>query len=65
MIVDHDNQRVLEVLENREKTTILAYLRRARKEGLLAHVEEVTMDMWAPYVGVVREAFRDGRDHHH
>ncbi len=60
VIVDHDNQRVLEVLENREKTTILAYLRRARKEGLLAHVEEVTMDMWAPYVGVVREAFGTG-----
>src|ERR1700722_17257045 len=60
VIVDHDNQRVLEVLENREKATILAYLRRARKEGLLAHVEEVTMDMWAPYVGVVREAFGTG-----
>ncbi len=59
MIVDHDNQRVLEVLENREKATILAYLQRARKEGLLAHVEEVTMDMWATYVGVAREAFGD------
>ncbi len=26
----------------------------------MAHVEEVTMDMWAPYVGVVREAFGTG-----
>jgi transposase len=60
VIVDHDNQRVLEVLENREKATILAYLQRARKEGLLAHVEEVTMDMWATYVGVAREAFGTG-----
>jgi|SRR5271154_1538593 transposase len=57
VIVDHDNERVLEVLENREKATILAYLRRARKEGLLAHVEEVTMDMWATYASVAREAF--------
>jgi transposase len=57
VIVDHDNQRVLEVLENREKTTILAYLRRARKEGVLAHVEEVTIDMWASYAAVAREAF--------
>jgi len=57
VIVDHDNQRILEVLENRKKATILAYLRRARKEGLLAHVEEVTMDMWATYVDVARETF--------
>jgi transposase len=57
VIVDHDNQRVLEVLENREKATILAYLRCARKEGVLAHVEEVTIDMWASYAAVAREAF--------
>jgi transposase len=60
VIVDHDNQRVLEVLENREKATILAYLQRARKEGLLAHVEEVTIDMWASYACVAREAFGTG-----
>jgi transposase len=60
VIVDHDNQRVLEVLENREKATILAYLRRARQEGLLAHVEEVTTDMWDAYVGAAREAFGAG-----
>jgi transposase len=58
VIVDHDNQRVLEVLEDREKATIVAYLRRAR-QGLLAHVEEVTTDMWAAYVGAVREVFGD------
>ena len=57
MIVDHDNQRVLEVLENREKVTVLAYLRRARERGLLASVEEVTTDMWDAYVEAAREAF--------
>ena len=57
MIVDHDNQRVLEVLENREKATVLAYLRRAKQQGLLAHVQEVTTDMWDAYVGAAREAF--------
>jgi transposase len=60
VIVDHDNGRVLEVLENREKATILAYLRRARQQGLLAHVEEVTTDMWDAYVGAAREAFGEG-----
>jgi transposase len=56
VIVDHDNQRVLDVLENREKATILQYLRQGRS-GLLAHVEEVTIDMWSPYDAAVREAF--------
>ena len=59
MIVDHDNHRVLEVLENREKATVLAYLQQAKREGLLAQVEEVTTDMWDAYVGAAREAFGD------
>ena len=57
VIVDHDNERVLEVLENREKATVLAYLQQAKQEGLLAHVEEVTTDMWDAYVAAAREAF--------
>jgi transposase len=57
VIVDHDNRRVLEVLENREKATVLAYLRQAKGGGLLAAVEEVTTDMWDAYVEAAREAF--------
>lgn len=60
MIIDHDNQRVLEVLEDREKTTVLVYLRRAKEQGLLAQVEEVTCDMWDGYVAAAREAFGEG-----
>jgi len=56
VIVDQDNQRVLEVLENREKATVLAYLQQAKQEGLLAHVEEVTTDRWDAYVAAAREA---------
>ncbi len=59
MIVDHDNQCVLEVLENREKATVLAYLKKAKAEGLLALVEEVTTDMWDAYVEAARAAFGD------
>src|SRR6266436_4398240 len=59
VIVDHDNQRVLEVLENREKATVLAYLQQAKQDGLLAHVQEVTTDMWDAYGGAAREAFGD------
>ena len=57
MIIDHDNHRVLEVLENREKATVLAYLKKAKQEGLLAQVTEVTTDMWDAYVAAAREAF--------
>ena len=55
MIVDHDNQRVLEVLENREKATVLAYLRQAKERGLLVAVKEVTTDMWDAYVEAARD----------
>lgn len=57
MIIDHDNHRVLEVLENREKATVLAYLLKAKHEGLLSQVIEVTTDMWDAYVTAAREAF--------
>lgn len=57
MIVDHTHQRVLEVLPDREKATVLAYLQEARRSGLLAEVEEVTTDMWTGYVEAAREAF--------
>jgi transposase len=57
VIVDHDNQRVLEVLENREKATVLAYLQQAKQTGVLAQVDEVTTDMWDAYVSVARETF--------
>lgn len=51
---------MLEVLENREKATVLAYLTKAKQEGLLAQVAEVTTDMWDAYVAAAREAFGDG-----
>jgi transposase len=57
VIIDHDNHRVLEVLENREKTTVVAYLAKAKQEGLLAHVTEVTTDMWDAYVAAAYEVF--------
>ena len=60
MIVDHDHQRVLDVLENREKATVLAYLRAGKQSGLLASVEEVTTDMWDAYVEASREVFGEG-----
>ena len=57
MIVDHTNRRVLEVLENREQTTVEAYLRQERERGLLAQVEEVTTDMWDAYVNAAKAVF--------
>jgi len=60
VIVDHDRQRVMEVLENREKATVAAYLKSGKESGVLAAVEEVTTDMWDAYVEASREVFGDG-----
>ncbi len=60
MIVDHDNRCVLDVLENREKATVVAYLNQKKQAGVLANVEEVTTDMWDAYVEAAREVFGPG-----
>ncbi len=60
MIVDHDHGCVLDVLENREKATVLAYLKKQKEQGVLRHVEEVTSDMWDAYVESAREVFGTG-----
>ncbi len=57
MIIDHTNRRVLDVLENREKTSIVAYLAAGKTSGLFAQLQEVTTDMWDGYVTAVREVF--------
>jgi transposase len=56
VIVDHTNERVLEVLKSRSKEAVRDYLRQERDSGLLAQVIEVTTDMWDGYVEAVREA---------
>ena len=55
MLIDHTNARVLDVLENREKSTVAAWLAAGRDSGLLTQVEEVTTDMWDGYAAAVRE----------
>lgn len=56
VIVDHTNERVLEVLKNRSKEAVRDYLRQGRAGGWLDQVIEVTTDMWDGYVEAVREA---------
>jgi len=56
VIVDHTNERVLEVLKTRSKTAVRAYLRQNLKSGLLAGLLEVTTDMWDGYSTAAREA---------
>ena len=55
MLIDRTNGRVLDVLESREKTVIMAWLKAGVSSGLLAHLEEVTTDMWDGYVEAVKE----------
>jgi transposase len=48
---------VLEVLENREKATVVAWLRAAKTSGFLGELQEVTCDMWDGYVEAAKEVF--------
>ncbi len=57
MLIDHTNRRVLDVLENRDKASIIAYLAAGKASGLFAQLEEVTTDMWDGYVTAVRDVF--------
>jgi len=57
VLIDHTQGRVLEVLESRDKQTLMAWLRAARDSGLLGSLEEVTTDMWDGYVEAVKEVF--------
>jgi transposase len=56
VIVDHTNERVLEVLKSRSQEAVRDYLRQNRDKGLLAQVIEVTTDMWDGYVAAAQEA---------
>jgi len=58
VIVDHTNGRVLDVLESRDKETLVKYLRAGKEGGLLAQVAEVTTDMWDGYVEAAEEVFK-------
>ena len=57
MLIDHTNGRVLDLLETREKPAVVAWLAAQKAAGLLAHVEEVTCDMWEAYAEAAREVF--------
>jgi transposase len=56
VLIDHTNQRILEVLETRDKPALKAWLKEGRASGLLAELEEVTTDMWDGFTMAVREA---------
>ena len=57
MIIDHTNERVLDVLDSREKARVIEWLRAGRESGLLRSLEEVTIDMWEAYANAVTEVF--------
>jgi transposase len=59
VLIDHTNGRVLDVLETRGKTAVVAWLTARKASGQLASLEEVTTDMWDAYVEAAREVFGD------
>lgn len=57
MLIDHDNARVLDVLANREKQTLVDRLQRLKDDGTLQHLREVTIDMCEHYADAAKEVF--------
>ena len=60
MIIDHTNERVLDILESRDKACVIKYLQEKKASGLLSQVKEVTCDMWDGYVNAALEVFTEG-----
>ena len=58
VLIDHTNERVLEVLENRTKDRVKAYLQQGQASGLFDQLDEVTTDMWTGYMEAVQEVFK-------
>ena len=57
VVIDHSNGRVLEVLPERDKASLVKWLQEGKQSGLLANLVEVTTDMWEGYVNAVHEVF--------
>jgi transposase len=60
VVVDHTNERVLEVVKSRRREAVRDCLQRDLDRGLLAEVTEVTIDMWDGYVAAARDVFGAG-----
>jgi transposase len=57
VLIDHTNGRVLDVLESRDKQTLVRWLAAGKQSGLLWELQEVTCDMWDAYVNAAKEVF--------
>jgi len=57
VLIDHTNNRVLEVLKTREKTAVVAWLKAGKASGLLGQLQEVTCDMWDAYAQAAVDVF--------
>jgi transposase len=60
VLIDHSNGRVLDMLPNRDKESLVKWLLQGKRSGLLSQLVEVTTDMWEGYVNAVRDVF--GKD---
>jgi transposase len=57
VLIDHGNGRVLDLLEGRDKGRLVQWLKEQKEKGVLGELQQVTLDMWGPYVGAVQEVF--------
>lgn len=57
MLIDRSNGRVLDMLPDRDKDSLVEWLRQGKRSGLLTQLVEATADMWEGYVNAVHEVF--------
>lgn len=60
MLIDHSNGRILDMLPDRDKASVVKWLLQGKRSGLLSQLVEVTTDMWEGYVNAVHDVF--GKD---
>jgi len=60
VLIDHSNGRILDMLPNRDKASLVKWLQQGKRSGLLSQLVEVTTDMWEGYVNAAYEVF--GKD---
>lgn len=58
VLVNRETGAVIEVLDDRKKTTLKTWLKKNKKQ--LQEVRSVSMDMWGPFINAIKEVIPDG-----
>ncbi|PMC79218.1 hypothetical protein CJ191_07950 [Aerococcus viridans] len=60
ILVDPHNKRLIDIIEDRKQQSLIRYFHRYSKEDRAA-VKTISMDLYSPYVGVVKACFPNAK----